>query len=567
MKKAPQFETEEMTATVQPWNPEGQTILSTMEYLTPLSDDEPFGSPKLIMDAHEAFNYLENRLGLNAQLVKVLVAGVYFTSADGQFDIRDMGRIMNLHPIQQNQVREDVDALYELGYFCPTHSRGGEQQWIVAPAAMKALRQDRAFDISELKLEANMDFLEQVARIINDGAHFDADDGIRYRIRQLMHINEHLPVVRNLNNAAPDVDSLKVLLAIMATIAVDGYPYGNMGDFTNVVSSATARAIMRAFKQNQHPFVQQGIIELYTENGMAQGDQWCLSRAGWQRMLEDINEVERLLSPDNQSSPLTSYTDLKKKELFFSGKTAEQVKRLRELLSHEQYTKIRERLQKKEMPTGFSCLFYGTPGTGKTELVQQLAIETGRDIYQVNLASLRDKYVGETEKRVQTIFNTYRGLVHRCKETPILLFNEADAIFGKRMERTEHSVDKMENAVQNIILQEMERLEGILICTTNLTSNLDSAFDRRFLFKVEFERPSNEARKKIWKSKLNGLTDEQADMLASRYDFSGGQIENITRKQIINSVLSDSDQLDFEQIMRDCGEEKLHRDNGKKIGF
>ena len=237
------------------------------------------------------------------------------------------------------------------------------------------------------------------------------------------------------------------------------------------------------------------------------------------------------------------------------------------MLTDKQYRKVCERLREKGMPTGFSCLFYGTPGTGKTELVQQLAIETGRDIYQVNLASLRDKYVGETEKRVQGIFNTYRTFVHKSDKAPILLFNEADAIFGKRMEHTEHSVDKMENAVQNIILQEMERFEGIMICTTNLTTNLDSAFDRRFLYKVEFERPSNEARKKIWQSKLKDLTEEQAEMLAGRYDFSGGQIENITRKQIINSVLTDTDHLDFEQIMRDCGEEKVNRDSGKKIGF
>ena len=563
-KTTPQLETEEKT--IQPWTPEGQTILSTMEYLTPVSD-EPFDGPKLIMNAPEAYAYLEERLNLPHSAVMALVAGVYFSSAHGQFDLRDITRMLCLHPIQQNQVSAEIDALYDLGYVCPTNTRCGEQQWKVPRQAMKALQQNKPFDVSELKLSSNIEFLEHVGRAISEGMHYDSDDGIKHKIRHLMHINEHLPIVRNLNNVAPDADSLKVLLAIMATIAVDGYGYGNMGDFTNVVSGGTARSIMRAFKQNTHPFVQQGILEPYGENGMAQGEQWCLTRAGWTMLLEDVNEVERILCSDNQSSPLTPYTQLKKKELFFSGKTAEQVQRLRELLSDKQYTKIRERLQKKGMPTGFSCLFYGTPGTGKTELVQQLAIGTGRDILQVNLATLRDKYVGETEKRVQSIFNTYRTLVQRCEKTPILLFNEADAIFGKRMEHTERSVDKMENAVQNIILQEMERLEGILICTTNLTSNLDSAFDRRFLFKIEFERPSNEARKKIWKSKLNGLTNEQADMLASRYDFSGGQIENITRKQIINSVLSDNDQLDIEQIMRDCGEEKLHRDNGKKIGF
>ena len=102
------------------------------------------------------------------------------------------------------------------------------------------------------------------------------------------------------------------------------------------------------------------------------------------------------------------------------------------------------------------CLFYGAPGTGKTELVQQLAIATQRDLFQVNIATLRDKYVGESEKQLKRIFDKYRSLVRTQEHAPILFFNEADAIFGNRMENTQRSVDKMENALQNIILQEME---------------------------------------------------------------------------------------------------------------
>lgn len=565
--KKSQFEMQEEAQTIQAWNPEAQTILSTMEHLTPSGNGDDFFDPCLIINDPKAYAYLEERLNMSHEEVMVLTVGVYITSSRGHFDLGDIGHMMNLHPIQRCQVSKDIESLYDKGYLLPHPNRGGDEQWMVTKAAMSALQDNRPFDVTELKLQSNMEFLEQVGAIIDDGMHFDTDNGIKNGIRHLMHINEHLPIVRNLKRYAPDVDSFKVLLAIMATIAVDGYAFGDMNDFTNVVSARTARAIMRALNQHTHPYVQQGILEPYGEDGLAQSEQWCLSRKGWHTLLENEQEVAQITTPKEQATPLTSYKLLTKKELFFSGKTAEQAQRLRDLLSDEQYHRICESLRKRDMQPGFACLFYGTPGTGKTELVQQLAIETERDIYQVNIASLRDKYVGESEKRVQAVFDTYRSLVQRCEKTPILFFNEADAIFGKRLENTERSADKMENAMQNIILQEMEKMEGIMICTTNLTSNLDSAFERRFLFKVEFERPSNEARKKIWQSKLKGLTDEQASTLAARYDFSGGQIENITRKQIINAVLTDNDQLDFEQIMRDCGEEKLQRDNGKKIGF
>jgi SpoVK/Ycf46/Vps4 family AAA+-type ATPase len=144
---------------------------------------------------------------------------------------------------------------------------------------------------------------------------------------------------------------------------------------------------------------------------------------------------------------------------------------------------------------------------------------------------------------------------------------EASAIFGNRMENTQRSVDKMENALQNIILQEMEVLDGIMICTTNLTSCLDKAFDRRFIYKVEFEKPTNQARKLIWQSMLSSLNDEQATELANRFDFSGGQIQNISRKQVINAIFSGKDELDYDQIKLDCQNESISRNSRGKVGF
>ena len=151
---------------------------------------------------------------------------------------------------------------------------------------------------------------------------------------------------------------------------------------------------------------------------------------------------------------------------------------------------------------------------------------------------------------------------------PILYFNEADAIINKRTEHIEHSVDKMNNAIQNIILEEMEQLEGILIATTNLTSNMDKAFERRFIYKVEFHKPQLQARTHIWKSMIKSLSLEDAGKLAHEFDFSGGQIENISRKQIINHILSGRE-YSLEDIRFDCLAETLHSSQNYKpiIGF
>ncbi len=254
---------------------------------------------------------------------------------------------------------------------------------------------------------------------------------------------------------------------------------------------------------------------------------------------------------------MKSHTSIKAKELFFNAVDQQQVDRLVDLLSVDHLPEIQQRLEQEGMRTGFACLFYGAPGTGKTETVLQLARLTGRDIVQVDIAGLRDKYVGESEKNIKAVFAHYRALCKNSDVTPILFFNEADGIINKRIDNITHSVDKMDNAMQNIILQEIENLEGILIATTNLTSNLDSAFERRFLFKIEFHKPEPDVKAKIWMSMVKGMSENDAHRLATKFDFSGGQIENIARKRTIDYILTGR-QATLEELEDFCRVEFLN---------
>ena len=337
-----------------------------------------------------------------------------------------------------------------------------------------------------------------------------------------------------------------------------------------VMSVNEVRKVMRAMQKGTYPLVTQKIFEpLCSDGGLADADQWVITKDGWMELLsQNIEEVNAILSDREEwGRNLTSCAQIPERKLYFSGKTQEEVNRLRQLLQDDQYQQVVSRLKEKNMPTGLNILLYGTPGTGKTELVQQLARETGRDLFIIDMAQIRDKFVGESEQNLARIFNTYRSYVARMKKTPILFCNECDAIFGARLERTSGSVDKMENALQNILLEQMEKLHGIMICTTNLTSTLDKAFERRFLIKLQLPKPTNEARKQIWATMLPKLSDEQAATLANRFDFSGGQIQNVTRKQIINSIFTGSDEMDFDRILADCSAESMDRSNGKQIGF
>ena len=128
----------------------------------------------------------------------------------------------------------------------------------------------------------------------------------------------------------------------------------------------------------------------------------------------------------------------------------------------------------------------------------------------VNISELKSKWVRESEKNIKALFDSYRQRVKESPITPILLFNEADAIIGRRQEGAERAVDKMENSIQNIILQEMETLYRILIATTNLAQNMDKAFERCFLFKMRFTHPDAEVRARLWESFLPTVADDDS---------------------------------------------------------
>ena len=308
------------------------------------------------------------------------------------------------------------------------------------------------------------------------------------------------------------------------------------------------------------------VIEYAGRNSVMSKDYFKLSDEVKEELFADVGGIRKEEKNVAASKKMLS-ADILPKTLFYNPEEHRQVEQLKELMSQERLNDIRARMKDKGLRTGFTCLFYGGPGTGKTETVYQIARESGRDLFIVDVSQIKSCWVGESEKSIKKVFDKYREAVKDGGIIPILLFNEADAVFGIRQEGAESAVDKMENSIQNIILQEMEDLDGILIATTNLTTNLDKAFERRFLYKIRFERPSREARVSIWRAMMPSLSEEEAKILANNYDFSGGQIENIVRKKEIQSII-DSTEPGFNDVLSFCSEEVIGNGTGRRrIGF
>ena len=247
-------------------------------------------------------------------------------------------------------------------------------------------------------------------------------------------------------------------------------------------------------------------------------------------------------------------TQIAEKQLFYNEPEKDQITSLETILLEENYVALKDRLATRNLPVGLNVLLFGAPGTGKTETVYQLARQTGREIIRVEISQTKSKWFGESEKMIKEIFTNYAIYARSCEQMPILLFNEADAILSVRSSNTESNTRQTENTIQNILLEELEKFDGIFFATTNLAGNLDKAFDRRFLYKVEFAKPGTTQRQSILERKLPFLDSHSCYEIAGQFDLSGGQIENISRKSEIHFIMHGT-APDKEKIIQYCREE------------
>jgi len=268
----------------------------------------------------------------------------------------------------------------------------------------------------------------------------------------------------------------------------------------------------------------------------------------------------------SQQAEVIKYEEISEKELYYEPQDQNTVDTLMKIVSEERFLEVTKRLRQKGRNTGISVMLHGGPGVGKTELIKQLARRSQRDIFNIDVSKIYGSLWGETEKNVRAVFRNFRYMTAICPTAPILLFNEADGLMMRRGVGDGSSVSRGEDIIQTIILQEMEAFEGFFFATTNLMDNIDKAFIRRFLFKLEVHSPGQKTRARIWGAMIPNLDEKLREYLAGRYSFSGGQIENIARRKDIFEALEGRTPTKAE-IERFCEEEGSQNEKHNKIGF
>ena len=538
------------------------TLLEAIERVVELSKDSKM-SNDFLQNASPEIGLIADSYGITEQ--QAVLFCICMEHGPRRVDYNDFAQHLDLSNIRVLSYASDVDALIRrrLIRYRNVHD---EDSFDVNQSVIKALKRNEAYQLpTRTGLDCN-DLFEQLNMLFDD---LDNDtitpEDLLAELDELFANNPQIGMVQQLNEQRISDDHLLLLLLfchLLINKDDNDIRFGQMECvFSDKSDFTRAKGELR---RAEHRLMRHNLIEHRSVEGIADTNSYCLTAHAKRTLLAEM----KLSSAEEKIADVLSHKTLTEKPLFYAEAIEHQVSELSTFFLPERYNEIRERMQQRGFRHGFSCLFYGGPGTGKTETVYQLARQTGRDILVVDVPQIKSKWVGDSEKNIKALFDRYRELVRRSEVAPILLFNEADAIIGIRKNGATNAVDKMENTIQNIILQEMESLDGILIATTNLADNLDPAFERRFLYKIRFEKPDASVRSLIWKQMIPELSTTDATTLATAFDFSGGQIENIARKHAIHAVLHGEPESLLRTLQDYCATEKLDSKSVvKKIGF
>ena len=547
-------------------NQENLTLLTAAGQVVDVVRDSHYDS-RIYEVAARPISYIAELLSLTEKqaVVYSIVMDMYYNDEISACDIADT---LGITPLKAMTFSEDLDELCSRKYLmCNYDEDSIDKSYSVTKEAIISLKQNCQIITRDFCFDSAEMWFGELDKIVIARCEKKIDyDTFCQSVDNLINRNKNLPMIKRFKKRVRTLrtDDIMLFFWICNMVVSSGFETIVPDNFKKLYSEVAIHRVKRkSLATGNNALLKNGLLRVAKSGEQRSKD--CYELTPWV-VKEMLAELE-LDSVNGLTRDIIESSSITPKQLYYNATEKKAIEQLTELLQPARFAEVRNELVKQGFRSGFACLFYGAPGTGKTETVLQLARATGRDLMQVNISEIKSMWVGESEKNIKAIFTNYRKLAEESTLAPILLFNEADAIIGKRLENVSRSVDKMENAMQNIILEEIEKLDGILIATTNLTCNMDSAFERRFLYKVEFEKPSLQVKSSIWQTMLTGLSEQDAMTLALRFDFSGGQIENIARKSVVNRIISGKE-LSLDSLIDDCNAEMFDkRSNRKRVGF
>lgn len=545
-------------------NPMLESITTVFE-----NKDKLMRQPDLLKDLDKEINLIADFLELESQVAVLLAVMICEQLMNEITPMRKLMKSMGFNSIEIINSQQWTKMLKKRGWISISKRKFHSfkmDEFEVSKGLLDAIIYNDKSKLIAKQPETLSEALLQLRKSISNVIGDDEVDEFTQNIMLELGCYAHFTFVFEIINTPKLIDIEKIMLVWMASDVVYGreeFDFNTIIDNFSQDPSYTFWLKNRISKGVSH-LIKDGYIEFKKPNFID------FSEVKFGEKTNDL--LAELRQNSNQKKQNVHYCkliepkDLTVQELYFNDSLKVSIDKVDQLLNESYYKNLMSKFSENGLTQCLTMLFHGLPGTGKTALVKQLALKHERSIYQIDISGIKDMWVGESEKNMKKVFREYANALKYNRLTPILLFNEADAILSVRT-NVQHSVDQMYNSLQNILLQELEDLKGIFIATTNMIENIDGAFDRRLLFKQKFELPDTEVRCRILKSQFPEMAEHELNFIAINYDLTGGQIQNIKRKLMADEILFGDVGFKADLIIEYAKAEVGFRVEKNKIGF
>lgn len=510
-------------------------------------------------EMNEAFEHLSDLLNLtNTQ--SALLSIIFTFTVDEDLERVKTNRILSCLGLGINDyftILNDLELLYKRGYI---HRRNEDRSdnfynssFVINQMLLDKIFRNEAIEFD--KLPGNGYSFKQFSRQMFRVCRFSLIDQHKHEeiynsIIEHEEKTEHLTQIQNMMSQGLAVQDRLVLYYLTYNYCYIESEISTFNIGVDVYGKDNVSEFLVKLNNNETLLQQKELIKLDRLNEIQFTDRG-----------KELLELDNFYIPNNEevktSHYLIKHDTIAERNLYFDKPIQRDLNILETLLIRENFDEYQKVMkQKKNKSEGIAVLLYGPSGTGKSSIVEQLARKTNRNILHVDLSVLRDKYWGESEKKIKALFEEYQTMIEKSENVPILLINECDAILGKRITSLEAIHDYTESTMTNLMLEFFEKNKGIIIATTNLEQNIDTAFLRRFTLKYYIGKPDKRAVEMILKSKLEFLDDREISRIAEYQDLTGGQIENISMKCDLNKIITKSFPT-VAEIIEYCEDEKI----------
>ncbi len=379
------------------------TLASAFEMIYEEASDSKL-SPEFYDTCNDALNFIRKKLNVT-HFQSIMLA--ILANSDESKSLKEMASYTKCSPIRFRIHREELDDLHYRHFVQWSMSRCS-LEYRIRDEFMKAVIDNTPYTPKKYEDYTAYDVYTKISKWI-EMLKRDEElyDDIVKSVRQLFESTKHLTFSKELLTSELNDLAVMVILITVKDFVENHSEYISSSEILRILPEESGiKSFIFVLNANTCILTKKGWMENYTVNGMVEPDKFCLTDKFLETTLVELKEY--IYTKEESISNLLLIPDaIAEKRMFYNERETEEIERLTKLLSIDKFKDIQQRLKEANMRTGFTCLFYGSPGTGKTETVLQLSRKTGRPIFQVNISEMKSKWVGESEKKIQGLFTTF----------------------------------------------------------------------------------------------------------------------------------------------------------------